>query len=74
MLIENVLPHCIDPACKIFLLKRLFSPKKRKKEKGTKKSVPGFLLQPLFSLRWQHLLVVFKIVLENELAQTNLNS
>jgi len=29
MLIENVLPHCINPACKIFLLKRLFSPTKK---------------------------------------------
>lgn len=27
MLNENVLSHCIKPACNIFLLKRLFSPK-----------------------------------------------
>lgn len=54
MLIENVLPHCINPACKIFLLKRLFSPKNV--------FVPGFLLQLFFfffspPFRQQHLLV-----------------
>jgi len=35
MLIENVLPHCINPACKISLLKAVvFSKKKKKKKKN----------------------------------------
>lgn len=38
MLIENVLPHCIKPACKIFLFKAVVF---------SKVFVPGFLLQHL---------------------------
>lgn len=64
MLIEKCLTTLYQPCLQNIPLKAVvFSLQK-------KESVPGFLLQPLLSLRWQHLLVV-RYFRENELAQTN---
>jgi len=59
MLFENVLSHCINPACKISPLKRLFSPTKKKKRKK-KKACAWLSLAASTPSRWQHLLVLSK--------------
>lgn len=67
MLIENVLPHCINPACKIFLLKRFVFSEMEKKNLRL-----AFSCSLCFHQRGLDLLVVWKIR-RNELDQTKLN-